>query len=655
LTDQNKPGDGNRPSGDGSQQFRRRRRRPAAAVPANQQVDGAQATPSAAPVQPARTPNITPAATEGQTKPPGRGQQRQRTSGQPRNQAAGEGTAQSTSNSVPSGRLRVIPLGGVGEVGKNMTSVEYERDMLLLDAGGKFPEEEQRGIDLVIPDVTYVKQRLRNLRAILITHGHEDHIGGLPYLIPQLKGKAPIPIYGSPLALGFIDHKLREHRLDKHVVLHPVKPGDRIQFGKLTAEFIHVTHSIPDTNAIAIHSPVGTILDTADFKFDPSPVMGGQTDERRLKQMGDQGVLALFSDTVRVETAGSTPSERVVLESMDKVIRQSRGQVVVTTFASNISRIHMALLAANKYGRKVAVAGRSMEQNAKVAQDLGYLDPPEGLLLPLDEVLRLPKHQRVLVITGSQGEAAAALARIAAAEHQKIRISAGDVVFVSASPVPGNEETVARTIDNLFRRGVQVVYNNVDKGVHVSGHAGRDELKRMLEHIRPRFAVPIHGEYRHMALYRDLCNEVGIPNERVILPEIGGIIEFTATKVFRPGRAPSGSVLVDRLGDRRENQVVLRDRAHLADDGVVVVTVVVDRETGELIAGPDVSAKGLKPDLQDGALREAEQDLRKVLDRRKKGEPQYGYLMQQMKETIGKSLYRRSKSRPMILPVVTEL
>ncbi|MCC6790188.1 MAG: ribonuclease J [Thermomicrobiales bacterium] len=556
---------------------------------------------------------------------------------------------------MPRGRLRVIPLGGVNEIGKNMTAVEYERDLVLLDCGAKFPEEEQRGVDLIIPDISYVKQRLRSLRAILITHGHEDHIGGIPYVISQIKGRTPIPIYGSPLALGFIERKLLEHRLNKYVELIPVQPRQRVELGKLTAEFIHVTHSIPDTNAIAIHSPVGTIVDTADFKFDPSPVMGEPTDESRLKQLGDQGVLALFSDTVRVETSGRTPSESVVLETMDRVIRQAKAQVIVTTFASNISRLHMALLAAQKYGRKVAVAGRSMEQNTEVALDLGYLDPPDGLLLPLDQVLRLPKEKRILVITGSQGEAAAALARIAAAEHPKIRIGAGDVVLVSATPVPGNEETVSKTIDNIFRRGAGVVYNAVERGVHVSGHAGRDELKQMLQLLRPKFAVPIHGEFRHMALYRTLCGEVGIPAERVLLPEIGGMLEFTSKKAFQPGRVPAGSVLVDRLGDRREGQVVLRDRAHLADDGVVVVTVVIDRETGKLIAGPALVAKGLRPDLQTGALREAENDLKKALEKRPKGEPQYGYLMQRAKEIVGKSLYRRSKSRPMILPVVTEL
>ncbi len=549
----------------------------------------------------------------------------------------------------------MIPLGGVGEVGKNMTVVEYENDLILLDCGGKFPEEEQRGIDLIVPDVTYVKERLANLRAILITHGHEDHIGGLPYILPLLKSRTPIPIYGSPLALGFIEGKLLEHRLEKLVDLRRITGGERVHMGRLSAEFIHVTHSIPDTNAIAVHSPVGTILDTADFKFDPTPVMGDPTDERRLRRLGDNGLLALFSDTVRVETAGSTPSERVVLETIDEVIRTSKGQVVIATFASNISRLHMALLAAERHGRKVAVAGRSMEQNARVALDLGYLDPSPGTLITLDEALHLPKERRVLVVTGSQGEAEAALGRIASAEHPKIRVAANDVVLVSATPVPGNEETVARTIDNLFRRGVKVVYSAVERGVHVSGHAGRDELRRMIDLVRPRFAVPIHGEFRHMVLYRELCATAGIPPQRVLLPEIGGVIEFTKDSAAHRGRVASGTLLVDRLGDRGAGQAILRDREHLADDGVVVVTIVVNRESGELIAGPDLVAKGLKPELNDGALAEAERELRKALDRRARGEPQYGHLVSRSKEIVSKTLYRRSKSRPMILPVVTEL
>jgi ribonuclease J len=621
---ENTPATGNEPRKSSSQRNRRRRPRTTPPGPAS------PAPAASAPAAPAAP-----------------GQQRRPEGGRP--------PRRRTQPEKGSGRLRVIPLGGVGEVGKNMTAVEYGNDLVLLDCGGKFPEEEQRGIELVIPDVRYVRERLANLRAILITHGHEDHIGALPYVIPQLKRRNPIPIYGSPLAIGFVERKLAEYRLEKQVTYHRVEPGQQVQLGALTAEFIHVAHSIPDTNAIAIHSPVGTIIDTADFKFDPTPVMGGPADVERLRRLGDRGVLALFSDTVRVESAGSTPSERVVLETIDQVIREARGQVIIATFASNISRIHMALLAAHKCGRKVAVAGRSMEQNTAVALDLGYLDPPEGLLLPLDDLLKLPSNKRVLVITGSQGEAAAALARIAAGDHRKIRVGKDDVVLVSATPIPGNEETVSNTIDNLFRRGARVIYSSLERGVHVSGHAGRDELRRMLQLVRPRFAVPIHGEYRHMVLYRDLCAEVGIPADRVLLPEIGGVLEFTRETAKHRGKVPSGSILVDRFGERGGGHAILRDREHLTDNGVVFVMVAVDRESGKLIAGPHLVAKDVHPDLQNGALLEAEQELKRALERRSRSEPQYGYLVQQAKETVAKSLFRRSKIRPLILPMLTEL
>ena len=585
-----------------------------------------------------------------------------------RHRAAGGGSRQESDTSgaysggdlTPIGpigpdRVRVIPLGGVGEVGKNMTAVECDRDVILLDAGAKFPEENQRGIDLIIPDVSFIMDRIKNFRGILITHGHEDHVGGLPYIIPQLKMKEPIPIYGTPLALGIVERKLYEARLEDMVDLRPVRGGDKVQLGKLTAEFIHVTHSIPDACAIAVHTPVGTIVDTGDFKFDPTPVMGGPTDERRLKQLGDKGVLALFSDTVRVETEGSTPSERVVLEKMNEVIGKAQGQVVIATFASNVSRIHMALQAAEKHGRKVAVAGRSMEQNSRVAIDLGILNPPDGLLVPLEELLRQPKEKRIIVSTGSQGEAAAALARIAAGEHPKIRVSRGDVIFVSATPIPGNEDTVSHTIDNLFRKGCDVVYSAVDRGVHVSGHAGRDELQRMIRLLRPKYAVPIHGEYRHMALYRELCVKTGMRRETVLLPEIGGVIEFTKQTASQKGRVKSGNILVDRLGDRDDSQAVLRTRENLTTEGFVVVTIVLDRTSGELIAGPDLIGKGLPPELNANVLREAESELRRTLERKKKGQPQYGYIVQRTKETIGRALYRRSRQRPLILPVVTEL
>lgn len=560
-----------------------------------------------------------------------------------------------TAGPIGTDRLRVIPLGGVGEVGKNMTAVECGQDLILLDCGGKFPEENQRGIDLIIPDVTFIAERMNNFRGILITHGHEDHIGGLPYVIPQLKSSKPIPIYGTPLALGFVERKMLEARLERMVELRTIESGERVQLGQMTAEFVHVTHSIPDACAIAVHTPVGTIVDTGDFKFDPTPVMGQPTDERLLKKIGDRGVLALFSDTVRVETEGSTPSELVVQKKMDEVIGKAKGQVIIATFASNVSRIHMALDAAAKHGRKVAVAGRSMEQNARVALDLGYLDPPEGLLIPLDELLRQPKEKRIIVSTGSQGEAAAALARIAAGEHPKIRASTGDVIFVSATPIPGNEDTVTHTIDNLFRRGCNVVYSAVDRGVHVSGHAGREELQRMIRLLNPRFAVPIHGEYRHMALYRDLCEQTGIRRDHVLLPEIGGVIEFTKDTARQTGRVKAGNILVDRLGDRDGSQAVLRTRENLTTDGFIVVTIVLDRQSGELIAGPELVGKDLAPELNNGALREAERELQRNLERKKKGAPQYGYIVQRTKETVGRALYRRSRTRPLILPVVTEL
>jgi ribonuclease J len=536
-----------------------------------------------------------------------------------------------------------------------MMAVEYGDDLVVIDAGGKFPEEWERGIDLIIPDIRYVTNRLSKLRGIAITHAHEDHIGALPYVIPQLEAAGKIPIYGSPLALGFADNKLRESRLETKVDFHPVEAGERVRLGTLELEFINVTHTIPASYSIAIHSPAGTIVDTGDFKFDPTPVMGEPTDVERLRRLGDDGVLALFSDTTRVETPGRTPSERVVMETFERVIRDAAGQTLIATFASNISRVYMVLEAAERHGKKVAVAGRSMEQNVRTAIQLGYLDPPDGVLLTLNEVLRLPPEQRVLVVTGSQGEAAAALSRIAADEHPRIHIGAGDTVLISATPVPGNEETVSETIDNLFRRGAKVVFSSTEGRVHVSGHAAREELRDMLELLRPAYAVPIHGEYRHMALYRELAESVGIPGDRVLMTEIGSLIEFENGKGGVRGRAPAGSVFVDRLGDFEPGKVRLRTRDDLADDGLVTITIIVDAENGKLIAGPEFVTKGLSMETLAGPLRQAEQELKRWLERRPEGEPEVGYPVSQAKGITARSLFQKSKQRPLILPMVLEL
>jgi len=549
----------------------------------------------------------------------------------------------------------VVPLGGVAEIGKSMLAVEYGDDLIIIDAGGKFPEEWERGIDLLIPDIRFVTNRLSKLRGIVLTHGHEDHIGALPYVVPQLEAMGKVPIYGSPLALGFAENKLREDRLETKVDLHSVESGEHVQLGDLDVEFINVTHTIPASYAVAVHSPVGTIIDTGDFKFDPTPVMGEPTDEARLQRLGDEGVLALFSDTTRVETPGNTPSEQVVMETFDRVIREAKGQTVIATFASNISRVYMVLEAAARYGKKVAVAGRSMEQNVRTAIQLGYLEPPEGVLLTLNEVMKLPADQRVLVVTGSQGEPSAALARIAADEHPRIHVGPGDVVLISATPVPGNEETVSETIDNLYRRGADVVFNTTGGKVHVSGHAAREELRKMLELVRPKYAVPIHGEYRHMALYRDLARSIGVPEDRILMTEIGSLIEFEDGKGGVRGRVPSGSVFVDRLGDFELGKVKLRTRDDLASDGLVTISILVDAENGKLIAGPEFVTKGLSMEALAGPIREAEKELKRWLERRPEGEPEMGYLVSQAKGITARSLFRKTKQRPLILPIVLEL
>ncbi|MDA8216465.1 MAG: ribonuclease J [Dehalococcoidales bacterium] len=555
-------------------------------------------------------------------------------------------------------QVRMIPLGGVGEVGKNSTVIETDEDMLLIDVGVMFPSEEMHGIDLVIPDFSYVLARLDKLRGIAITHGHDDHMGALPYLLQRLPYS--VPVYATTLTLGLAKARARDLKVLDRADFRQVFPGDVVQLGTLQAEFFHVSHSVPDAAGLIIHTPAGVAVYTGDFKLDPTPVDNQPTDLPRLRELGDAGVLVLLSDCVRAEEPGRTPSERLVGETLDRIVGEASGRVIITTFASNITRLAQTIHIAGEHNRKVAVVGRSMWQNLGVARDLNYLDIPPDVLVDLPTAQHLPPEQLILLTTGSQGEPASVLARIAAGEHPQIAIKPSDTVVMAANPVPGNEETVAHTIDNLFRRGAKVIYGAVEEGVHVSGHASRDELRELLRIVRPRYCVPMHGEYRHMILYQDLAISEGIPAERVVLPEIGDVLAFTESVAGKVDTVPAGSVLVDGLTVGGVTKAVLRERGRLAEDGVLIASVVIDRETGELLGGPDLVARGFMEAIEDHLLDEARDQVVRAL---RKGshpnghpmEADYGFIVRKVHDTLAKFIYQQTRRRPMVLPVVTEL
>jgi ribonuclease J len=555
------------------------------------------------------------------------------------------------------GRIRVCPLGGVGEVGKNSTLIEFEGDLLVVDAGVKFPETELHGVDLVVCDYGYLADRLDDLLGIVFTHGHEDHIGGLPYLIMQLDPHEPIPIYGTPLTLGLISVKLKEHGMLGRVVQYAISEGQQATLGPFKVEPIAVNHSIPDAVGLVIRTPAGTLFHTGDFKFDPTPVEGRTTDNQRLRQLGDEGVLVLLSDCVRVEQAGWTASESGVREALEQLIAAAPGRVLVTTFASNIGRLREVVRSAHKLGRKTAVVGRSMEENLRVAKELGFMKIPDGSLIELRESNDLPPDKVVLLSTGSQGEPTSVLSRIARGDHPLVKIQPNDTVIFSASPVPGNEESVARSIDNLFRRGARVIYQMIDPRVHVSGHASREELKHLLDLVRPQYLVPLHGEHRMLWLFRELAAETGMSRDDVFLTEIGNVVSFSEDSARREDPLPSGSVLVDGLTVGEVTNVVLRDRRRLAADGVLFVSVTLDRETGEMLSGPDFVSRGfLQVDgSEDGLFEEARERVTAAVEGDERRQPDVSYLVGKVRDTLNSFVYERTRRRPMILPVVTEV
>lgn len=545
-------------------------------------------------------------------------------------------------------RVKLIPLGGVGEIGKNIWVVEYGNDLVVLDCGLMFPEDEMLGVDLVIPDIGYLLENREKVQGIVITHGHEDHTGALPYVLAQLN----VPVYATKLVQGLISVKLKEHRLLGSVEQVVIAPGDRIEFGELTVEFIRVAHSIPDAVMVAVHSPAGKLAFTGDFKFDQSPMDGKVTDFARLAELGSEGVLVLASDCTRVEQPGFTPSERLVTETFDRVFLRAQGRVLITTFASNISRVQQAIQVAHKHGRKAAVVGRSMESNVAVARELDYLSIPDGALLRIDEVNKLPPEKILYVTTGAQGEPTSVLSRIANQEHRQIRLEPGDTAIISATPVPGNEEAVARTINNLFRQGVDVIYGS-ESTVHVSGHASREELRLMINLLRPQFCVPAHGEYRHMVLYRRLAEECSIPASNVLLPDIGSVMEFGPDYGKITGKVSAGDVLVDGITVGEVGEVVLRDRRLLSKDGVVIVVAAVNRQTGQVVAGPDVVSRGfVYARASEEMLEAAKERALRALEQEIDGLAELGFIQSKVKEAVGKFLYEQTRRRPMILPVV---
>ncbi len=541
--------------------------------------------------------------------------------------------------------LRVIPLGGVGEIGKNMLALEYNQDILVIDAGLMFPESDMLGVDVVIPDIEYLVERKDRVRAIILTHGHEDHIGALPYILPDL----PAPVYATRLTRGLVEVKLKEARISG-TEMHTIDTKDVLELGPFKVEFFHVCHSIPDAVGLAITTPVGLVVHVTDYKFDAHPVDGKLTDFAKLSELGDRGVLLLLSDSTNAERPGFTPSEREVGIAFDRLFSQATGRVIVATFASNISRVQQVITTARRYNRRVGTVGRSMVSNVKMASQLGYLDATAEDLLTTDQINNLPADQVAVVCTGSQGEPTSALVRMAMEEHRHLKIRPGDMVIISATPIPGNEVLVNRTINNLFRLGADVHYSDLGD-VHVSGHGSQEDYKLLFSLTRPRFFVPIHGEYRHLVLHARLALEMGMTAEQVQVIESGQVLLVETEQITVGERVTEGHVLVDGVTVGEVSEVVLRDRHHLSQDGFVVAIVAVDSK-GEVVAAPEILTRGFV------SVNDREDLLNQARDRvwtAVAHSAPHGTITNRIKEVLADFLYQQTRRRPMILPLVVEV
>ncbi|MBI4012533.1 MAG: ribonuclease J [Candidatus Rokubacteria bacterium] len=547
--------------------------------------------------------------------------------------------------------VRVIPLGGLGEIGLNMMLFESGDDLIAVDCGLMFPDDDMPGIDYVIPDFSYLLAKRDHLRGVIVTHGHEDHIGALPYLLRELD----VPVYGTRMALALATERLREHALAEHARLVPVEPRQTFDLGPFRVEPIRVTHSVVDGVGYAIDTPVGTFLHSGDFKFDPSPIDGERSDYHRLAELGEQGVLCLMADSTNVDRPGTTPSEREVGRHLAERFRKAPGRIILATFASHIHRIQQVLDLAAALGRRVALLGRSMETNVRIASELGYLRVPEGCLTPLEELADLPPYRQVILSTGSQGEPHSAMALMAAEEHKSVQVAEGDLVILSARIIPGHERTITKLVNQLLRLGAEVLWEPV-AFVHVSGHAARDELRLMLGLVRPNFFIPVHGEYRHLLGHARLAGEVGIPADRVFVIEDGQGVEFTKTSGRILQRFPVGRVLVDGKGIGDVGTVVLRDRELLAQDGMVVVAVTVDRGTGEIIAGPEIASRGWVYEREsEPVLEEAKTVLRDALAARAGEEPMAREVLQSLlRGTLRRFISQRYDRKPIVVPIILE-